>query len=280
MHFRFPLPDVIINITTEKKVVENPLYDDGFYRVSQNEFSMEVEGVASFYACNGKVVEICPVEGYDLNALELYLNGSVYGAILHQRQILPLHGSCFNYNGLGIMICGESGAGKSSLTASFCINGAEFLTDDVTPVLLKKGKPLILSLSDRIKLWDNALEQLMLNKVGLAKIDAETEKFYFPIVSSEKDLFPLSLMFVIEIHDNKEVELVEIFGAEKLITVRNEIYRWEYLQGMPENETDYFQKLIIISNQVRITRVKRPEKIHINEMVGSLKKYIHLNLGI
>jgi len=41
------------------------------------------------------------------------------------------------------MICGDAGAGKSSLTASFCLEGAEFLTDDVTPLLFRDGKPFI-----------------------------------------------------------------------------------------------------------------------------------------
>jgi len=36
MKFKFPLADVNIEITTIKKEVVTPLYDDGFFRLNQN----------------------------------------------------------------------------------------------------------------------------------------------------------------------------------------------------------------------------------------------------
>ena len=53
MQLKFPLSDVKIEITQIKKEVDKPLYDDGFYKLNQNEFSMDVEGVGSFYASGG-----------------------------------------------------------------------------------------------------------------------------------------------------------------------------------------------------------------------------------
>ena len=71
------------------------------------------------------------------------------------------------YNNQTVMICGDSGAGKSSLTAAFCLFGAEFLTDDVTPMTIIGGKPYINAISDRIKLWDHTLKHLGLEREGL-----------------------------------------------------------------------------------------------------------------
>lgn len=274
MTFSFPLQDVTIKIVQEKILVTQPLYIDNYHQINQQEFYLDVKGIASFYARNGNYIEIQPHESYDLHTLELYLNGSVYGAILHQRKMVPLHGSSFIYKDKGIMICGESGAGKSSITAAFCFTGSRFLTDDVTPMVMEGGKPNMLTLSDRIKLWDDALEQLNLQNEGLIKINQHNEKFYFPIDKEATAKFPLNTLFVVEIHDKMEVEFRELKGAEKLTILRSQIYRLEYLKGMPENEAVFFHQLATISNNVNIIIIKRPFKIPIPDLMSLLKNYI------
>src|SRR6186713_98447 len=160
MVLRFPMDDVTINVTNEKTTIASPLYAEEWHEINQTEFTLDVENVAWFYASEGNYIEVVPYDGFQLQALELYLNSTVYGAILQQRKILSLHGSCFTYQGKNIMICGDSGVGKSSLTVAFCLNGSKFITDDVSPLSFKSGIPYVLSLSDRIKLWDDSLEQL------------------------------------------------------------------------------------------------------------------------
>jgi len=266
MQYKFPLPDVKIEINDIKKEVKAPLYDDGFFKLNQNEFSMTVEGVGSFYASGGNYISLV-VNPKATNAnIELYLNGSTYGAILHQRKIMPIHGSCFVHNNKGIMLCGESGAGKSSLTAAFVIAGNEFLTDDVTPILFSDGLPFILPLSDRIKLWEDSLNQLKLEKGDLAQINQDYQKFYLPVDSKITEPYPLHLIFIIEKHEHTDVKFQELQGIERFTALRNEIYRWEYLEGMKESEAKYLNDLITISTQVKVIKIFRPEKIEIETL--------------
>src|SRR5690554_6679524 len=159
MIVNFPLPDVNIKETEVIRAVKMPLISTDNLQLNQNEFYMQIDGVGKFYACNGKEIEFNPEPDASQSSVELYLNGSVYGAILHQRMILPLHGSSFVWKEHSVLLCGESGAGKSSLTAGFCFSGAEFLTDDVTPIKIENHKPVIIPLSDRIKLWNDSLIQ-------------------------------------------------------------------------------------------------------------------------
>jgi hypothetical protein len=201
----FPVGDILPRKVSKVRRVSDPVYADSSLMISQHEFSMEVEKVGSFYACNGSEVEYAPAKGATRASLELYLNGSVYGAILHQRGILPLHGSSFAWRGSGIMLCGESGAGKSSLTAAFCMAGAEFLTDDVTPIVICDGKPFILPLSDRIKLWEDSLLQLNREKSGLTAICPGQEKYYFPMEKGNHRSFPLHRVFIIEVTEDEQV---------------------------------------------------------------------------
>lgn len=266
MQFRFPLKDVKIEITNTKKEVATPLYDDGFFRLNQHEFSMEVEEVGWFYAANGDYISIVLDPKATKETVELYLNGSTYGAILHQRKIMPMHGSCFVFQNKGVMLCGESGAGKSSLTAAMVLDGNTFLTDDVTPILFSEGLPFILPLSDRIKLWEDSLNQLKFKKENLSQIWHDYEKFYVPVNSNNTKPYPLHLIFVIEKHKSEEVDFQELNGIERFTVLRNEIYRWEYLQGMKASEASYLQQLIGISTQVKVFKVTRPATIKIETL--------------
>jgi hypothetical protein len=274
MNPKFPLDDVTIRRVETPRIVTSPLYVDSTWQISQHEFAMQVEGVGSFYACNGKDVEYAPSEDATQASVELYLNGSVYGAILHQRNILPIHGSSFIWNGKGIMLCGESGAGKSSLTAAFCMAGAQFLTDDVTPIVIIAGKPEILPLSDRIKLWDDSLQQLNQEKSCLTPITFVGEKYYFPMEKGLHQSYPLYRIFIIEPAAVDTIETYFLKGVESFAALRNEVYRWEYLSAMPDTETRYLEKLLIISRDVLVMRVRRPAGISIEEMIGFLHLYI------
>jgi hypothetical protein len=266
MQLTIPLDDVKIEVGSRKKEIQPPLFSGDYFNINQNEFSMEVEKVASFYASGGDYISVVPYPGADENSISLYLNGSVYGAILHQRRILPIHGSSFQYNGKGIMICGESGAGKSSVTASFCLNGATFLSDDITPLILENNKPYIRAISDRLKLWGDSLRQLKKNDEGLQRIYPETDKYYYHLVQGKNNLSRLDYVLILEPHNEPEVKYRELTGPEKFTSLRNEIYRFEYLQGMPENEPAYFNQIVDICREVRIILVRRPPQIAIDDL--------------
>jgi hypothetical protein len=274
MLFRFPIKDVKVNTTTDKKIIKNPAYSTGCIDLNQFEYTLDLEGIAWFYANNGNQIELISHLPDSQSVIELYLNGSVYGAILHQRKTLPLHGSCFQYQGLGVMICGESGVGKSSLTASFCLSGANFLTDDVTPILFNRGKPHIWGVSDRIKLWSDSLLQLNQKEEGLERIFPRQGKFYFPIESDNEMVLLLNHVFIIQIHDEPTIWAQPLRGVEKFAALRKEIYRSEYLEGMPESERAYLEQLIAMSQAVSVTKVFRPAAIPIELLRIKLEKLI------
>lgn len=266
VNLKFPLDDVNIQQVKTGKKVAKPLYADNVWQMNQSEFAMQVEGVAEFYARDGSYVEYAPADGAGDNEVELYLNGSIYGAILHQRKILPIHGSSFRYKGAAVMICGDAGAGKSSLTASFCLIGAEFLTDDVTPVVFRGGLPLIWSVSDRIKLWDDTLEQFDIHKIGLSRVYPKVDKYYLSMRGGDGGIYRLDRIFILQHSEEREVIFQELTGTHKFAAVRSEIYRPEYLLGMPENVPVYFSQTVDICKHVRVFEVNRPANIMVSEL--------------
>lgn len=269
---KFPVQDLRISEVKTPRSVTNPVYANSLWQLNQHEFAMQVEGVGSYYACNGNEIEYAPAEGALHELVELYLYGSVYGAILHQRKILPLHGSSFIWNEQGVALCGDSGAGKSAITASFCLNGAQFLTDDVTPIVFDGEIPGIIPLSDRIKLWHDSLQQLNQEIRELAAVYPGNEKFYLPMEKSILRNYPLKWLFIIEPSEVKDIEADVLRGVDSFTAIRNEVFRWEYLPAMQESETSYFVTLLDICRTINVVKVKRPVQIPIENMIGFLQK--------
>ena len=268
---QYPIKDIVIREVETPRVVNNPLYANSNWQLNQHEFAMQVEGVGSFYACNGREVEYAPAMGALHQMVELYLHGSVYGAILHQRKILPLHGSSFFWNEQGVTLCGDSGAGKSAITASFCMNGAQFLTDDITPIVFDRGIPGITPSSDRMKLWYDSLLQLKKEKSELIAIYPGNEKFYLPLEKGTLENYPLKWLFIIEPSEVSTIEAYVLEGVNSFTAIRNEVYRWEYLPAMPETESSCFETLLEICRNIRVIKIKRPYQIPIEQMISFLQ---------
>jgi len=270
----FPLANIRLRHVEKVRCVKDPLLSDNYMALNQHAFWMRVEGTGSFFAAGGREVEVAAEPGAAKAELSLYLEGSVLGAILHQRKLLSFHGSCFEFEGRGIMLCGDSGVGKSSLTAAFCQKGGKFLNDDVAPVSMSDGIPQIVSCSDRIKLWEDSLHQLGYNTDFLVPVSPAANKYYYPVQTPERKLTPLHQVFIMERKDQGPVNFIKLRGIQAFVALRNEIYRKEFLPAMPLSEAGYLQQLIDISCRTDVTRIIRPEHIPVKEMIRYIEEYL------
>lgn len=120
--------------------------------------TITVDEVGRFLVRKGHTIVADPYPGVSHEEVDLYLAGSIMGALLHQRGILPLHCNAFACEDSAILLCGDSGAGKSTLAAWFEARGYPLLTDDVCAVTFTSegcaiGHPGI----PRLRLWSDAL---------------------------------------------------------------------------------------------------------------------------
>ena len=271
---KFPLSDVTIVRTEKVREVKKPVFSNEIFRVNQREFAMFAEGVGSFYACNGNEVEFAPVPGADPDWVTLFLNSQVLVALLHQRKIINFHASSFIHGGRGVMILGETGAGKSSLTASFALSGAGFLTDDLTPVIFKESIPHILPVYRAVKLRDNTVGQLNTGTARLTRAEAGTGKQYLHLEYAGVEDFTMNTVLKIGIGDCLKPEFQETTPAESFSLLRSEICSWEMLAGMPETEAEYLHQLLAIVQQVKMVKVVRPAEIGISLLHEVVREYL------
>ena len=110
---------------------------------------------------DGKRVSCRPVPGVsDETIRHLYLN-QVLPLALSRLGKLVLHASAVNVGGRAAVFMAESGRGKSTLAASFAINGCAFLTDDGL-VLEETGNGYdVLPSHPSIRLWEDSQSALV-----------------------------------------------------------------------------------------------------------------------
>ena len=275
MSLDFPVSDVAIHYTNNRIAkLHSPKMDYPGFQVSETEFFLEIPQVASYLARNGNEVLICPGEHADPASVRLFLAGSVFGALLHQQCILPLHGSSFRFHGKGIVICGISGSGKSSVVAAFCQQEGQFINDDITPIKVGDDRTTIMAIQTRLKLWDDTLTKLKLSNDDLERIRPSMEKFYLPGKEAPVDDQNLDQILILSTHNKDEYCIKELGGLDKYNAIRSQIYRKIYLKGMPETAKIYFKQMLKLSTQISIKVVTRPQICSINDTMEFIKKEI------
>lgn len=279
MNLSFPLNDVQIEISAQQKRVESPIYKNENFEVSQNQFSIDIKGVAWYFVSKGKQIQITPCKDAKKLEIELFLNSWGLVSVLHQRTILNFHASSFQFNKQGIMICGDSGAGKSSLTAAFSFNNACFLSDDVTPIVFSDTKPFIKVIPNKLALKKETIEQLKLSGEKQKIRNTINGKQLFSMLQGDKKNVALKQVFWISICKNDKLEYTELNGLEKFKMLRGEICGWDILKGMKETETVYLSQLMRISKEVRITKIARPLDFPLMELKNSIENYLGKNVN-
>lgn len=270
----FPLDDVKISEVAICRQVESPAHASGGWQVNRDAFSMQVEQVGSFYTVGGAEAEYSVLPGADPGWVRLYLHGQVVVALLHQRGVISFHASSFVHEGQGLMILGKSGAGKSSLAASFALGGAGLLTDDITPVVFRGEVPVILSLHGSIRIRRNTAAQLNIDGELLREAESGTEKQYMRARREGVTEYPLHVVMKVEIGEVRVPVFDEPSPAEKFAFLRSEICMSEILAGMPETETAYLHQIVRMIEKVHFVRVVRPAEIRITEMHSAVSKYL------
>lgn len=147
------------------------------FKANPQQLLLEVDGVARFLIQNGSEIVIDRIEGASDECVRLFLLGSAFGALLHQRGTLVLHGSAIAVGQECVMFIGYSGAGKSTLAAALRSRGHGCLSDDLCAIELNEnGVPHVLPAYPQAKLWLDSLDQLNVDYESLRRVRPKIEK--------------------------------------------------------------------------------------------------------
>ncbi len=267
MNFRFPLSDVNIQLVDSLPEITDVKFRDQFTSLNQNEFKFHVPEIADFYVQKGNEILIHALsDPINRNGIELYLNGSILGVVLHQRKALPLHGSSVAFKEKGLIICGDSGSGKSTLSYALSkLPEIDFISDDVS--LITSDPIEIQPLPGRIKLWDDAMESFNKPMKEADQIRADVPKYFINPENTVQSPISLDIMLILELTQDANISVKEIHGVDKFKVVWDEIYRKEYLNGMKQSEKEYFNLITAICDRVPIFIIKRNDESKVEDLI-------------
>lgn len=158
------------------------------------------------------------------SAFEAYVANFAISASLLLQGEETLHATVVAYRGAGLGFLGDSGAGKSTITASLLARGAELLTDDMLRVTELDGKLCAQPGQPRLKLFkETALRYLPL-MIDKGRWNPVSEKFLFDVseptrLRGPRALDALILLAPPEDREKPEIEIRRLGGLELFQTL-------------------------------------------------------------
>jgi hypothetical protein len=250
-------PDVTIRLGDVPENLPDAVNKGVLYQSTEREFLLHVDQVARYHVCNGKEIIIQILGKASQGEVSAFISGTSFGALLHQRRMLPLHASTVLYMNKCLMFAGFSGSGKSTLAASVVQAGGILIADDVSVIDFSKDNPAVYPAFPFIKIWEDSLKHLGISAEGLEPVREELRKFYLPVSSFNRSTVPLHRIFIIASHNRDEVETKDLKGVDKFRALKKHTYLF---QGIPKTrmERNHFVLLNRLATQVPVTFLTRP----------------------
>jgi hypothetical protein len=253
-------PDVWIRYGQVPEVLENFSFKGVCFEAMPEKLLLKPLNIARYLIKNGNEIIVEPIDRSNEPAIRLFLLGSAMGALLHQRNILPLHGSSINFNNQAVVFTGVSGSGKSTLAAKLCEKGYPSLADDISAISFIHEKPVLLPGIPQLKLWLDSLTKLQIELSGLQKVRAELEKYSYPIKNFNliKEI-AIKRIYAISIRNRGGIEFEKITGIDKFNVLKTHTYRYNFVRGM-NLEVGHFKMATELASKIEICRISRESK--------------------
>lgn len=269
---------VDVNIT-ERKIAASPPKENSdqefYWCASDNYFFMVIKGLAKFEVTQGNKIEIEKEKNADFNLIRLFILGTCFGIVCHQKGLLPIHG-CAIATDFGCKIfAGPMGVGKSTLAAGFVENGYEILADDVSVISLSTSHPpRVFPSYPQIKICPDSAARLNIKTEKLIPIDLEKTKFRYPVTEHHrKNPMDVSAIYFLNTHEEGRFSIDCLEGAMKFIHLKGNTYREAFIDAIKVNSS-HFKLCAHLADQIPMYTVKRPvDQFYIHELVQHLEKH-------
>lgn len=250
-------PDAFIDFGQVPEKLQDVQAKGGLFEASTNKFLFKLDSVGAFFVENGTNITINPSNKSSPEEIRLFLLGSIMGALLHQRSILPIHGSAVSSDKGAIIIAGNSGVGKSTLAAGLEMEGYKILTDDISVIKRINGKFYVYPGIPHLKLWKDILQYMNI-KQELERVRPPLEKYKKPF-SQNSLAHPIEIkrILILSTKNSLGFTLDHVNGIDKYRLLRTQIYRHQYLSGLgtPQNNLNNIAEL---ANTLDVLLLARP----------------------
>lgn len=252
-------PDVTVRLGTVCTALENATASGPTWQMAGDRFLLRVPGIARFLLEAGRDITIEAENGTPPADLVIFLLGTVFGILLHQRGQVVLHASAVHVNGKAVLFCGPSGTGKSTMAAALGMRGFDLVTDDLCAITLATaGAPTVQPDGRLLKLWSQTIEQLDLVDHRRDAVRTKLEKYYVEPPDAFSQPLELGAIYLL-----REARLPHAPGIERpnvvdaMLSLRRNAYRPRLVRGMGRRAT-YFHAATTIANCAGVFHLTRP----------------------
>ena len=251
-------PDVAIRRGPVPAALENASASGPTWEIAGERFLLRIPDVARFLLSAGREIAFEPEAGADAADIPIFIVGTVFGILLHQREQIVLHASAVRVNGNAVLFCGSSGAGKSTLAAALAQRGYPLMTDDVCAITVSDaGTPMVHPDGRQLKLWAQAIERLDLAASRGDRVRGRLEKFYVAPDAAFSEPLPLGAVYAL-----REARPPHLPGIERpnvvdaALVLRRNAYRPLLVNRMGQ-KVNYFHAATTIANIAGIFHLTR-----------------------
>jgi hypothetical protein len=192
----------------------------------------------------------CP-PGFGIDFLATYLRGPVMGFILRRRGVTALHASALNISGHGIVLCGESQSGKSTIAAALALKGVPVLCEDVTALRVSDDAFCVEPGYAQVGLWPDAVEMLFGTSDALPRLTPTWEKCFLAL-NGERAGFeprerPLAVIYLLAPRTaSEDAPWIEQISPREAILglVQNTYMNWLLDRKQRAAEFDFLSRLV------------------------------------
>jgi len=252
-------PDVFVHVDAPLPATFDGITFNARTTFENGEVHIDVRGVAQYRAAGGTSIRVAPEPGAKPEDVRLYLTGAMFGVILHQRGILPLHASCVAIDGQGVAFAAPSGSGKSTIVAALLRRGATFVSDDIcamTPV--DSGRSCVWPGAARMKLDTPGMAALDDVTDGLEPAGGPRGKFHVPVetVPVDPSPVPLARVYLLTFGEGPP-RLEHLNGLEAISALVDETYLLTYATSLGLT-SQVFRRAAELSRTLGVSRLIRP----------------------
>lgn len=236
---------------------------------AKGRFLLHIPDIARFLLENGESITFEAEADAEPQDVAVFLSGSVFGILLHQRNQIVFHSSAVVVGGKAVLFCGQSGAGKSTLAAALGEHGYALIADDQCAIEIgEDGIPRIQADGRQLRLWEKSIGELGLAERRGAPMRNRLQKFYVEPVAASQAAMPVGAVYILaeaRYPEEPGIETPNVVDATKLLAAN--AYRPMLVHRFAQRDV-YFRGGTAIAASAGIFRLSR--RLTFDDMPGTI----------
>ena len=245
------------------------------------QFYLSIPDVARFLAlpADNRIIIEKVNPGIQDNLIHPWLYGTVFAYTMQYHGYLVLHGSAVLINGGGVILSGQSSAGKSTLASALMQKGHPFITDDLVVIKQNdKGQYCILPGPATLRLWKDAMQYFNHDINDAVPVMLKTDKYAMPARQTcDTSMIPIRAFYELNAATPTDTFSCDHMNkAQSLKTIMQNAYRYFMLKPLGKLQT-FFQDCSGLSQQITVNKITRTTRF---DTLPQIIQHIELDQGM